>query len=133
MRRGLKKTPLEVEILQTIRQQIALRRAPEVERAPLTRAFLDTVKSPYIEVTLETTDNFAYLQPQLVTRDAQPGEVVVWVSEDLATFTLRDGILISTRGMRNDLLSSSTLAHSGTAQGPGWAGRAPVHPAHRRF
>ncbi len=116
--KGPEETPLELEIFSTIREQIALRRAPKQERPPLTRALLDTLGSPYIEVTLEANGIFAYLQPQLVRRDNGPGEVIHWVTEDQVTVTLRDGILIATRGLRGDLLSSSTLARSGGAQGP---------------
>lgn len=116
--KGPEKQPLELEILSTIREQIALRRAPKQDRPPLTRAFLDTVTSPYIEVTLEESGIFAYLQPQIVRRDDGPGEVVTWVTEDQVTVSLRDGILIATRGLRGDLLSASTLARSGGAKGP---------------
>lgn len=116
--KGPESKPLEVEMIQTIREQIALRRAPKQERPPLTRALLDTIDSPYIEVTLEESGVFAYLQPQLTHRDDAPGEVVVWLSEDRATFSLRDGILMATRGMRGDLLSASTLARAGGLQGP---------------
>lgn len=116
--KGPEKAPLEVEIFSTIREQIALRRAPKADRPPLTRALLDTIDSPYIEVTLEASDVFAYLQPQLVRGDDGPGEVVHWVTEDKVSVTLRDGIVIATRGLRGDLLSSSTLARSGGAQGP---------------
>ncbi|MBT8154493.1 YjbF family lipoprotein [Epibacterium ulvae] len=116
--KGPERTPLEVEIFSTIREQIALRRAPKQERPPLTRALLDTLGSPYIEVTLEANGIFAYLQPQLVRRDDGPGEVVHWVTEDQVSVTLRDGILIATRGLRGDLLSASTLAQSGGPQGP---------------
>lgn len=121
--KGPEKQPLEVEIFSTIREQIALRRAPKVERPPLTRALLDTITSPYIEVTLEANDVFAYLQPQLVRRDDGPGEVVHWVTEDQVSVTLRDGILVATRGLRGDLLSASTLARDGGPQGP--AGQGP--------
>ncbi len=116
--KGPEKTPLEVEIFQPIGEQIALRRAPKVARPPLTRALLDTVNGPYIEVTIESSDVFAYLTPQLVRRDDTPGEVVSWVTEDAVTVALRDGILIATRGLRGDLLSASTLARSGGLQGP---------------
>lgn len=116
--KGPERTPLEVEVFKTIREQIALRRAPKVARPPLTRALLETIDSPYIEVTLEVNDVFAYLQPQLIRHDDTPGEVVHWVTEDQVSVTLRDGILVATRGLRGDLLSASTLAHPGGMQGP---------------
>lgn len=116
--KGPERSPLEVELITTIREQIALRRAPKQERPPLTRALLDTIESPYIEVTLEANDVFAYLQPQLVLQDDTPGELVNWVTEDQVSVALRDGILVATRGLRGDLLSSSTLAQPGGLQGP---------------
>ncbi|MGR3762371.1 YjbF family lipoprotein (plasmid) [Roseobacteraceae bacterium NS-SX3] len=119
---GPEKAPLEVEIFQTIRQQIALRRAPKPERPPLTRAALDTVEGAHIEVTIEESGVFAYLSQQLVRRDGHPGEIVVWRTEDNVTLAMRDGMLVATRGLGDDILSASVPADGQGLQGPAHGG-----------
>ena len=81
--RGPEKTPLEVEVIQAVGQKIgALRAGRQAKRPPPTRAQLDTVKVPYVEVTLENRDLLAYLSQQSVRRDGDPGEIVVWRTEE---------------------------------------------------
>lgn len=117
-------TPLEVELVQNLRQSIKKRRQPEVERAPVTRAALDaTVKGAFIEVTIEETEVFAYLSQQLIKHDDFPGEVVVWRSEDNVILAMRDGVLVGSRGLRNNLLSASALVQVGGVKGPSGQGQ----------
>lgn len=121
--KGPDKTPLEVELIQTVAQQIKLRRTPAAPRPVLTRAALDeTVKGAFIEVTIEDSDIQAYLGQTLIRRDDTPGELVVWRTEDQVTLTMRAGVLVATRGLRNDLLSASALVPASAAKGPGGQG-----------
>ncbi|GAA6209945.1 YjbF family lipoprotein [Cognatishimia sp. WU-CL00825] len=113
----------ERELIKTIREYVALKRAPKQERPPLTRAMLDTVPNSYIEVTIEDTGVFAYLTQQLVRRDGLPGQIVVWQTEDLVTLSMRDGVLIATRGLRGDIISASALIAGDGRQGPAGQGR----------
>jgi Group 4 capsule polysaccharide lipoprotein gfcB, YjbF len=107
---GVEQTPLQVEVFQSIGQAIQSRsRSPQAARPPLTRAALDTVEGPYIEVTLESNGVFAYLSQQLVRRDDTPGEIVLWRTEDNITLALRAGVLTASRGLGDDLLSASAL------------------------
>ncbi len=120
---GQRETALEAEILRTVRDQIQLRLKDKPQRPQLTRAQLNTLDTPYIEVIIEQTDQFAYLQPQLVKQDTTPGAVTVWRTVDQVTLAMRNGVLIATRGMRNDMLSSSALVReSGGAMGPSGSG-----------
>jgi hypothetical protein len=113
---------LQLEMFQLVSQRIAsIGSTTPPERQPLTRAGLDTVEGAYIEVTLENTDIFAYLSQQLVRRDTNAGQIVVWRSEDNITLALRSGVLIATRGLGDDLLSASAQV-VGTRPGPARGG-----------
>jgi len=125
--RGPEKAPLEVEVAQAVGQKVAaLRNRSEEVRPPPTRAQLDTVKSPYIEVTLERHDLLAYLRQEAVRRDGDPGQIVVWRTDDNVTLALRNGVLIATRGLGDDLLSASALVGNG-ASGPQRGGARSYH------
>lgn len=124
--KGPDKTPLEVELVQNIRQVLQARRAARGEkpaRPALTRAALDaTVKGAFIEVTIEESDVFAYLSRQASKHDDFSGTVEVWRSEDNVNLAMRDGVLVATRGMPNDLLAASALVHAGGPKGPSGSG-----------
>jgi hypothetical protein len=116
---GPQDAPLEVEIMRVVGQQVKQRLKRQPERPPVTRALLDSLDETYIEVTIEDDGQRAYLQPQLVKRDSTPGQVTVWLTEDAVTLAMRNGVLIATRGLRNDMLSSSALIReTGGAMGP---------------
>lgn len=115
--------PLELQIIDAGRQIIAERRGGRVKiaRPALTRAALDTVKRSAIEVTLERRDIFAYLFIDAERRDSGDGKITVWRSEDNVSLAMRNGILIATRGLGGDVLSS-TVQVSGDAPGPAASG-----------
>ena len=92
-----------------------------VERPPLTRALLDTLDGAFLEVTLERTGALAYLFVNAERRDDGPGEVIVWRTEDNVTLAMRNGVLIATRGLGNDLLSA-TASYDGDRPGPAAGG-----------
>ena len=96
----------------------------EAETPPLTRAALDTLTEPYLEVTLEKRDIVAYLSQQQQRRDDTPGLIEVWRTTDDITLTLRSGVLVASRGMGDDILSASALV----AAGPG-----PISGGERRY
>lgn len=116
---GPQDAPLEVEIMQVVGQQVKQRLKRQPERPAVTRALLDSLDETYIEVTIEDDGQRAYLQPQLVIQDSTPGQVTVWLTEDAVTLAMRNGVLTATRGLRNDMLSSSALVReTGGAMGP---------------
>ena len=96
------------------------RRQP-VERPPLTRAALNTVKVSSLEVTLERRDQTAYLFVSADRRDDSPGRITVWRTEDNVSLALRNGVLIATRGLGGDLVSS-VVRVSGDRPGPAGSG-----------
>lgn len=119
---GRDRPTLNAQIFESVRGNVAARLAPEVERPPLTRAALDTVEVAAIEVTLEESGIQAYLFEQLERRDDAPGRIVVWRTEDNVTLALRNGVLIATRGLGGDLLSSAVQV-AGTQPGPSGSGQ----------
>lgn len=100
--------PLFPQLLAAAQKSAAIRRARKAgdQRPPLTRAALDTLDGSYLEVTLERNDVLAYLFVSAVQRDALPGEIVQWRTEDNVTLTTRNGVLIATRGLGGDIVSS---------------------------
>ncbi|MDE4134811.1 YjbF family lipoprotein [Phaeobacter sp. QD34_3] len=116
---GQQEAGLELEILKTVRDQVKLRLKDKPERPPVTRALLDSLDDTYIEVRVEDSDLLAYLRPLLVKQDSTPGTLTLWVTEDSVTLALREGVLTATRGLRNDMLSASTLVtETGGRMGP---------------
>lgn len=116
-------TPLELEVIQSVQSSIVARRAARQggERPPLRRADLDTVDGSFIEVTVERRDQLATLI--LITQRDDPvlGRISVWRTGDNATITTRNGVLIATRGLGGDLISSSVQTHQ-TQPGPATGG-----------
>lgn len=114
---------LELEMIKAggdlIRSRIAVRSAPA--RPPLTRAALNTVEGSFLEVILERRDQLAYLHINAVRRDSDPGQITVWRTDDNITLSMRNGVLIATRGLGGDIISSLVQV-SGTAPGPASGG-----------
>lgn len=127
---GTDRPTLHAQLFGAVRDEIAARTAPEVQRPPLTRASLDTVELAAIEVTLEQSGTQAYLFEQLVRRDDAPGRITVWRTEDDVTLALREGVLIATRGLGGDLLSSAVQVETGRP-GPAGGGAHVMHVAAR--
>lgn len=117
---------LELQLIRTGQTMIAARTAPKVERPPLTRAALNTVEGAFIEVTVERRDQLAYLHVNANRRDGDPGQIVVWRSDDNITLAMRNGVLIATRGLGNDILSVNAQV-SGDTPGPVRGGEKAFH------
>lgn len=113
----------ELQIVQTFRSNIQkkIKDRNKPARPPLTRAALDTVKVSAIEVTLERRDIFAYLFIDGERGDDSPGRITVWRTEDDVSIATRNGVVIATRGLGGDILSS-TVQVSGDSPGPSSGG-----------
>ena len=119
---GTDAPPAVLQVLESGRQTIQRRTAGKPpERPPLTRAALDTVEISALEVTLERTDQLAYVFIETERSDDSPGRIVVWRTEDDVTLAMRGGMLIATRGLGGDLLSASVPAR-GDMPGPASGG-----------
>lgn len=121
---GPETASLEVEIGSVVRDE--LRRRFGKSQAPqpptLTRALLETIKDPHIEVVIEEADLRDYVTLQVRRQDDLPGILEVWRTVDNITFTFRDGMLISTRGLRGTLLSAQVPADGKGGMGPAQGG-----------
>ena len=123
--RGPEETPLELEIGQILRSQLMTRLGKVEKPQPptLTRALLDSIEDPHVEVVIEEVELRDYVTLQLARQDDQPGGVEVWRTVDNITFAFRDGMLISTRGLRGTLLSAEVPADGQGAMGPATGGQ----------
>ena len=101
---------------------IAARRAARSGTAPaapaqVTRADLEAYDMPILRAVIAARGADAF-----VTITDQKGSVVTWSTTDGTTFTLRDGVLIQTRGLGPDLMSAKApvvqqlLTNGGTHQ-----------------
>lgn len=83
-------------------------------RPQLTRAVLDTIDGEFIEAEIEKNGSFAYLYISAERRGAAAGDeggrLLVWRTENDVSLTTRDGVLVATRGLGNDLISSDSGA-----------------------
>ena len=122
---GTAPVPLELELVRAGQASVAGRAAGRAPKPSVSRATLDRLGEPVLEVTLERRDQLAYLTVDAVRRDAGPGRVTVWRTQDNITVALRSGMLIATRGLGGDILSSEVQV-SGVRPGPA-SGGAQVH------
>ncbi|MBA3911144.1 MAG: hypothetical protein C0524_15030 [Rhodobacter sp.] len=85
--------------------------------APVTRADLEKFGLPILRAVIKVRGADAFL-----TMSDAKDNVVTWATTDGTTFTLRDGILIQTRGLGPDLMSAQVpslgalLTNGGTYQ-----------------
>lgn len=123
--KGPEDTPLELEIGKVVRDQIKNRwnRAEAPKPPVLTRALLDTIQDPHVEVVIEDADLRDYVTLQLAREDDLPGQLEVWRTVDNITFSFRDGMLVATRGLRGTMLSAQVAADGQGAMGPASGGQ----------
>jgi hypothetical protein len=103
---GVDAPSLQLQVIDAVRETVTARTAPRPERPPLTRAVLDTLDGAFLEVTRERADLNAFLYVSATTRDTAPGAITIWRTETNETLILRGGVLIATRAMGGDVLSS---------------------------
>ena len=118
---GNEVAPLEVQLIQAGQARLQQLRAGKAEPLVLTRALLDTVEDPFIEATIERLDQKANLLLRDRRRDDQPGDIEVWRTGDDVTLTTRNGVLIATRGLGGNLLSTEVQL-AGNRPGPASGG-----------
>jgi len=112
---------LESQLVKAGRAAIAASRATTAPTPVLTRAVLDTIDGPLLEVTLERRDQRAYLYVSAERRDSDPGRIVIWRTGDDITLAMRNGVLFATRGLGGDILST-TLQVADNRPGPARGG-----------
>jgi hypothetical protein len=121
-------TSAQVQLFQAGQEALAKRRADRQApaRPALTRAVLNTVDVPVLEVTIEERDQSAFLYAATQRRDDLPGHITVWRTEDDVTLAMRNDVLIATRGLGGDLLSAEAPVQ-GTRPGPARPGERALH------
>lgn len=69
-----------------------------------------TTTNPTLEVTLESSGRVALLAVYAKRLEADGATLRIWRTEDGAQVVLRDGVLIATRGLGNDMESADAAA-----------------------
>jgi hypothetical protein len=119
---GPAETTADVELVKVIGARITQWRKPKPEPIVVTRALLEQLDQPHIEVRVERDDLTGYMGLHLTRRDDLPGEITIWRSSDNATLALRNGLLMTSHGLGDDLLSAEVPAvgdQPGPARGGG--------------
>ena len=80
--------------------------APKREPTVLTPAYVANLPVSAIEVVVEDRDATALVAPYFDRTDGRPGAIRTWRTGNDSQIVLRDGVLIATRGLGNDLSSS---------------------------
>jgi hypothetical protein len=96
--------------LANLRDVIQNKRAPKSEPVVLSRAALNSVPSDVLEATVENLGQTAFLVVNVRRSDDLPGQVTVWRQSGGTTLSFRDDILIATRGLGGDIISSDVAA-----------------------
>lgn len=118
---GDERPSFNLEIFEAVKANVAERRAPKVERPPLTRAVLNTLDGAFMEAVLERNEQLAYLFVSAARREPAGHTLIIWRSEDNATLTMRNDVLIETKGIGGDLLSTD-IAIDPARTGPAGSG-----------
>lgn len=99
-------------------------KAPAADpEAGLTRAAFASVNQPAILVRIESADAVALLG---LLQTSATG-VQIWASGDSRTLAYREGVIVSTRGLPDDLMSASVPPASQLARGTGSHDRTFIH------
>ncbi|MEM7317429.1 MAG: YjbF family lipoprotein [Pseudomonadota bacterium] len=110
--------PLELELIRAGQRTIAQGRGAATPPSQLTRALLDKTDKTILEATLERKDLTAYLS---LSKGGSDRGITVWRTADNVTLATRNGVLIATRGLGGDVLSS-TVQVAGGRPGPATGG-----------
>lgn len=111
-----------------LRTYVNIIRANRQDPAPLptlTPALIDQLTVPSLEVTIEDRDTTAFLVPFSERRDSGPGLLRTWRTANDAMLVMRGDVLVTTRGLGNDLAGSDADAAVKAIQQ-----RAPISGAH---
>lgn len=85
--------------------------------AQITAEQLDNTKVPALQVNILERGGSDFLRRIAQRDDETPGTVSVWRASDGGQIFLRDGVLIGTRGVGNDIISSNANATVAAVRG----------------
>jgi hypothetical protein len=115
---GTEEAPLQAQVFANtsdiIRQRLS---RADTSLPPVTRAQIDALEGAALQVDLEARDAAAYLFVNAERDEGAAGKVTVWRTADNSTIALRNGVLVATRGLGGDLLSSEVQV-AGDHPGP---------------
>ncbi|MEL6451554.1 MAG: YjbF family lipoprotein [Pseudomonadota bacterium] len=115
--------------LATIYQQVRSNRQASAAPLPtLTPQLIAGLTVPSLEVTIEERGATAFLIPFSDRRDSGPGDLRTWRTANNVMVVLRNGVLVATRGVGNDLGSADADAAAAAV-----ARRSPISGLHTLF
>jgi Group 4 capsule polysaccharide lipoprotein gfcB, YjbF len=119
---GNEAPPLQVEVYRSVQKSNAARRsAKQLTPQGMSRAEINAHSHLTItEVLIEDRNVIGYVTLEETRRDNYPGRIEIWRTSDDISMTLRNGMLIATRGFGGDILSSTVQtaqSRPGPAQG----------------
>jgi hypothetical protein len=88
----------------------AARKTVQAGPPQITRATINSLTVPALEVTVESRSASAFLVPFSDRIDASPGAIRTWRTTNDINITTRDGVIVSTRGIGFDIGSASVDA-----------------------
>ena len=106
-----------------VKSEVVRRRAGPQPPVAVTPAMLGATKEAALQVNPLNIGGSDFLKRVARRQDGQPGTVEVWRSGESAQLFLRDGVLIGSRGLGGDILSSDVnvtlraFAQGGTGEG----------------
>lgn len=118
---GDERPSLNLELIGVVQRNLATRLGPQPEAPVVTRAVLDDLEGSFMEVVVERRNQLAYLYVSAARQDVTRGTYIVWRSEDDASMTLRNDVLVATSGIGGDVLSSEVRVVPSQV-GPGTSG-----------
>ena len=103
---GTEQTTSLLAETQELNKIIKAKRSGPAPLPDLTRAQLNDIPVPLLELKVASLGVAAWIVPHVRRKDAGPGPVTAWKSPDGAQVVLRSGVLIGTRGIGNDVASA---------------------------
>ena len=109
-----------VQLTDALREAVAARLAgtQAAPRPRLTRAMLAEIEGAWLEATLEKNGKWAYLSVETRRPQDDGGTVTVWRTMDDVALIMRNGVLVGTRGLGGDLLSTEVELPAGRVGPP---------------
>lgn len=108
------KAALFENVLQVFLSQTTSKKTP---LPTLTPELIDSQTLPTLELVVEERDAIAFLTPRIDQIDSRPGALRTWRTVDDSFIVLREGIMVTTRGVGDDIGSTDANAAVAAVRG----------------
>lgn len=115
---GSDQATTKAAILENMAQALLTQRATRNAPLPtLTPELIDSLSTPSLELVVEEREATAYLIPRYDQTDSRPGTLRTWRTGDNSYVVLREGIMVTTRGVGDDIGSTDANAAVAAVRG----------------